>query len=487
MSSGSPEPPATPATAPAEWGPTVPSPVPSPGPRRWLPPVAGVTALALAAGGGSYLLVSWLNAAGAPAPAASPAAPASQGPAGPPDVCAMLDRVDVDRLVPQAKVSDSTNDNRASSPAYVNWSCSWQNMNYSYGEYRRSRQINVKVTQYEGEKTETADTVARRNYGYDLESARYAENHPQKDYYYSAVRKLQGAGDEAHVQYTWSKGKTKYAFGTGFGRVGDVTVKVEYQADQQPKDVPLFSDEGKQSVTEQNALREAELLMRQVSEAVAAWRQGRPYARSAPRPTSSPTPSPTPTPVEIAFPKVCAEVTPVAAPLVPGAALKSERTQSGDRTAVTCRWNNREIPAGGKHRLRSVFVTFTTFVDRVGKPDSWAAKQHYIDRRAEAKEWEGSGFQGLFWYKVTEPKGWGERAFHQYRKNRTPSAHVGVADAVVLSGPTVVEVSFGGSDRPEGTGINDPKSVLMPQQEVVTGLVPVTEAVLESFRRNGVR
>ncbi|MBG0815491.1 hypothetical protein [Planomonospora sp. ID82291] len=489
MSSGNPERPTAPATAPAGSGPTAPSPLPARGPLRWLPPVAGVTALAVAAGGGSYLLVSRLNAADPPAPAASPAVPVSQGPAAPPDVCTMLDPVDVGRLVPQAKVSDSTDDRRDSSPAYVTWGCSWQNLDFSHGEYRRSRQISVKVTRHEGQKTETADTIARRDYGYDLEAARFAESHPQKDYYRSPVRKAEGVGDEAHLQYTWAKGKTRYAFGAGFSRVGDVTVEVQYQADQQRKDAPLFSAEGRQSVTEENALREAGLVLRQVSEAVAAWRQGRPYARSTPGPTSSPSPSPTPTPTPtaIAFPGVCAEVTPVAEPLVPGAALKSERAQSGDRTTVTCRWNNREIPAGDKHRLRSVFVTFTAFVDRVGKPDPWAAEQYYIDRRADAKEWEGSGFQESFWYEVTEPEDWGERAFHQYRKNRTPSAHVGVAEAVVLSGPAVVEVSFGGSDRPKGAEINDPKSVLMPQKEVIASLVPVTEAVLESFQRNGVR
>ncbi|MFC4060645.1 hypothetical protein ACFOWE_20270 [Planomonospora corallina] len=461
--------------------------MPSSAPRRgWLLPAAGVAALALVAGGGAYLVVSKTAGKDSPTPAGStaPATPVAQSPSGPINPCAVIDQVELDRLVPQAQVSDSTSDNRTSSPAYIDWNCTWSNLNYSYGEYRRSRQLRVKITQNVGKGTETADSIARRDYGFDLQSSQYREANPDKKTYYSPVRKFTGVGDEAHAQYTWSKGENGYALVTGYSRVGDMIIEVEYQASQQPKDVPILSSKGRKFITEQNALREVELLLKQSAESVAAWRQGKPYARSTPKPT--PTPSGTPTPVPIDFPATCAAVTPVAEPLVPGAALKSERTQEADRTTVTCRWNNREIPNGKNLRLRSVFVSFITFVNRSGTKDAWAAKQYYIDKRADAKEWEGSGFQGIFWYKVTEPKGLGERAFYQYRKNRTPSAHVGVADAAVLVGSTVIEVSYGGSDRPKGAEINSPKSVLMPQKEVITGLVPVTEAIVASFQKSGI-
>ncbi|GAA3441721.1 hypothetical protein [Planomonospora venezuelensis] len=483
MSHDSPEPP----TAQVRWTATVPSPAPR---RRRLlvPAVAGAAALAVAVAGGgvAYLVTRSGGPQDSPAPAAAPSTtPAARTPAGPIDACATVDALETDRLVPRGKAVESVQDKRDSDLGSISWSCTWQNLNHSFGEYSRQREITVKITQHQARKNDTADTVSRTSYGHDLEYHQYLEHHPNKEAYYSPVRTLPGVGDEAHAQYTWYKGTTPNAFGEGFSRIGDVTVTVKYQASQQRKDLPLFTSTGKKAVTEENALREVTLLLGQVSQSVAAWREGRPYARSTPAPTPT-GPTPTPTPVPIALPATCAAVAPVATPLVPGAATKSERTQDGGRTIVTCRWNNREIPVAKGLGMRTVFVSFTTFTNRAGAPDTGAAKQYYIDLRAKAKEWEGSGFQGLFYYKVTEPKGWGERAHYQYRKNRTPSAHAGIADSAVLTGPTVIEVTHGGSERPEGTPINSPKSVLMPQKQAVAGLLPVTEAVVEAFERTGI-
>ncbi|MBG0832400.1 hypothetical protein HS041_32350 [Planomonospora sp. ID67723] len=480
MSHDSPEPP----TTQVRWTATVPSAAPRRG-RSLVPVVAGVTALAVAGGGVAYLLTRSDGPQDpVPAPAAS-ATPAARTPAGPINACATIDAFETDRLVPRGNPVESTRDKRDTEPGYITWSCSWQNLDYSFGEYSRQREITVEITQHQPQKNDTADTVSRTDYGHDLNYHQYLEHHPSKEAYYSPVLQLPGIGDEAHAQYTWYKGKTPNAFGEGFSRIGDVTVEVKYQASQQRKDLPIFTTTGRQAVTEENALREVKLLLGQVSQSVAAWRQGRPYARSTPTPTPT-GPTPTPTPVPIALPETCAAVAPVATPLVPGAATKSERTQDGGRTIVTCRWNNREVPAAKGVGMRTVFVNFTTFTNRAGAPDTGAAKQYFIDLRAKAKEWEGSGFQGLFYYKVTEPKGWGERAYYQYRKNRTPSVHAGIADSAVLVGPTVIEVTHGGSERPKGAPINSPKSVLMPQKQAVAGLLPVTEAVVEAFRRTGI-
>ncbi|GIH92340.1 hypothetical protein ACFFMN_04700 [Planobispora siamensis] len=480
MNPHNPEPP----TTPVRWDTTAPSPAPR---RRWLvPAVAGVTALAATGGVALYMVNRPGETRGPASSAASPAVPAAASPSGPIDACATIDSAESDRLVPQAKITEATNDRRTSEFPSITWSCSWQNLDYSFGEYSRSREISVEITQHLGHKGETADTVSRKQYGIDLQSSRYSATHPLKDSYFSDVVPVAGAGDEAHSQYTWYKGKSQNAFGQGFSRVGDLTIKVKYQAGQVRKDLPLFTTTGKKSVNEENALREIKLLLTQVSQSAAAWRQGRPYARATPSPTPTPTPTVTPTPVPIAMPKACAAVEPIATPLIPGAKAAFERTQDGGKTITTCRWNNREIPAAkGRLGLRTVYISITQFTNRAGSPDFGAAKQYYIDLRAKAKQWEGSGFQGLFYYKVNEPEGWGDGGHYQYRKNRTPSAHVGVADSAVRIGTTVIEVTHGGSERPKNTPINYAKSVLMPQKQAVAGVLPVTEAIVKGFKENG--
>ncbi|GIH78580.1 hypothetical protein [Planobispora longispora] len=483
MSHDSPEP----STRQLRWTATVPSPA-APRRGRLVLAAAGVVVLAAAGGGGAYVVTRSLTSPDpgpAPSPAAAPATPVAQTATGPIKACATLDTLETERLVPKATVSDTVSDKRDEF-SYIAWSCTWSNPSLSFGEYRRNRKITVEVTQHHARESDSADTVSRRQYGIELSSSQFRAANPTKDAYY-AMAKLDGIGEEAHARYTWYKGNSiPSAFGEGFARVGDVTVKVEYEASQERKDSPLFTSKGRTLVTEKNAMREVKLLLGQAAESVAAWRQGRPYARATLDPTPTPTgPTPTPTPVAIDFPKTCEAVTPVATELVPGAKSNAERTRDGGKTIVSCRWNNREIPAQDGFGLRTVFISFTTFTNRSGAPDTGAAKHYYIDLRSKAKEWEGSGFQGLFYHKVTEPKDWGDRAHYQYRKNRTPSVHAGIADSAVLVGATVIEVTHGGSERAKDQPINSPSSVLMPQKQAVAGLLKATETALEAFRKTG--
>lgn len=471
--------------------------VPSRTSRRWLAPtVTGVGAVVVAGGLIGYLALRPDPGDGGrqAAPAASVPTPATPGPppAQAPQVCAMLPAAEVQRLVPDALVSESVQDHRNTDLGQVTWRCDWRNLGYSYGEYLRSREISVKVTLYEARGAQTAEFISRQRYGQTLQSSRWNASKSGTKIgdtvtYYSPVKQLSGIGDEAHAQYTWYKGKTPSAHGSGYSRVGELEIEVEYRASQWRKDSPLFTQQGKQHVTEENALREVELILREVSDSVAAWRQGRPYAKATITPTPSPTPTPTPSPTPVEFPKPCAAVEELAKRLVPDPEVKAEQSYDGrGRTSTLCRWVNREIPAGkGKLDMRSAVITFHSFVNRAGAPDGWAAKQYYIDRHADAKEWEGSGFQGLFYHEVIEPKGLGEQAFLQYRKNRTPSVHAGVAESAVLLGSTVIEVFYGGSQRPKGAPINTPKSVLLPKKPTLAGLRSLTEAVVKAYQGTG--
>ncbi|GGS93731.1 hypothetical protein GCM10010156_60050 [Planobispora rosea] len=481
MSHDSPEP----STRQLRWTATVPSPA-APRRGRTALAVAGVAVLAAVGGASAYLVTRSLTAPApgpAPSPAVAPATPVAGAATGPINACATIDTIETERLVPRAKVSDSVTDKRDEF-SYMAWNCAWNNPSYSFGEYTRNREITVVITQHYAREKDSADTVSRQQYGIELSTSQFRAARPDKESYY-AMAKLDGIGDEAHFRYTWLK-KNTIAYGEGFGRIGDITIKVEYEASQQRKDSPLFTSKGRTAISEENARREIKLLLGQVSESVAAWRAGKPYARATLTPTPTPTgPAPTPTPTAIAFPKTCEAVTPVAASLVPGHRSNSERTQDGGKTITVCRWNNREIPLPKGLGLRTVYVSFTTFTNRAGVPDPGAARQYYIDLRANAKEWEGSGLEGLFYHKVTEPKDWGDRAHYQYRKNRTPTVHAGIADSAVLIGPTVIEVTHGGSERAKGEPINAPGSVLMPQEQALDGLVEVTEAVVGAFRKTG--
>nr|BFE82843.1 hypothetical protein GCM10020093_054440 [Planobispora longispora] len=381
-------------------------------------------------------------------------------------------------------MSDTVSDKRDEF-SYIAWSCTWSNPSLSFGEYRRNRKITVEVTQHHARESDSADTVSRRQYGIELSSSQFRAANPTKDAYY-AMAKLDGIGEEAHARYTWYKGNSiPSAFGEGFARVGDVTVKVEYEASQERKDSPLFTSKGRTLVTEKNAMREVKLLLGQAAESVAAWRQGRPYARATLDPTPTPTgPTPTPTPVAIDFPKTCEAVTPVATELVPGAKSNAERTRDGGKTIVSCRWNNREIPAQDGFGLRTVFISFTTFTNRSGAPDTGAAKHYYIDLRSKAKEWE-ERVPGTLLPQGDRAQGLGrpgplpvpeephpQRARGDRRQRRARGSDRDRGD------PRRLRARQGPADQL-------PSSVLMPQKQAVAGLLKATETALEAFRKTG--
>ncbi|MFF4776890.1 hypothetical protein ACFY05_28905 [Microtetraspora fusca] len=480
----------------APTGPTGLSALVAPVPRRRrskvVPAVAAATAL-VAAGAATAFFVFREgdgDAAARPAGASSPRATLA-----PPDACAMPRRATVERLVPKAKTDRDTRDHREDT-GYITWVCTLRNDNFSFGEYVRSRSIELKLTRYEADGERTAVRVARDSYDAELTSGKYAEAHSTKEYYSSKVRPLSGVGEEAFARYTWARdaksSNNKYSFGQAIGRVGDVVIEVKYQASQQRKDAPLLSMDGVQGVTEENALREVSGVMGEVAASVTAWRNGRGPAStpgdpggtdaSGSTPAASPPADASPSPTPIAMPASCEQVSAVALRYVPQATQKATQTQDSASTSTDCIWLNREFPAGAKSRMRNMVVTVQRFTNRVGAEDPNGAKNRFIDLRAEGRRLAGSGIGGgLFWYTSTDIKGLGDAAFRQYRTNRTPTVHAGVGQVAVLYGSTVVTVDFFGADRPEGAPLNSPKSTLMGAKESLVGALAVARAMAQAL------
>ncbi|GAA3124490.1 hypothetical protein GCM10010466_14260 [Planomonospora alba] len=458
--------------------------------RRLLAPVvAGAAALAVTGG-----LLAHLSAGPAPRTPA-PAAPASArhtpaaSSAGP-DVCVMVGEGDLDRLVPEADSSRRSHDDDRS----TSWRCHWDGSDRPAGEYTEGARIDVDVVRFKPLERLTSAAYAEVGYDSRLRATRAASGTPIGNVRTSPGVEIAGIGDEAYVQYTRNGGSS--AGGTGVSRVADVIVTVAYTVTRYPLKGSASSAEAPLP-PRREMLRETRLLLAQVSESVAAWRRGRPYARpsavpSAAAPTGTPaaaptgppagSPSGTPTPVPVAFPRTCAAVAPSAERLVPRANTRAERVRHHDRTVHSCWWQNTGIRTAGGLRLRNVFVGLTTFHTRAGSPDPEAAARHYADALAEARRRAGGEHEGSSYGQATEMPELGDRAFRQYRRNRNATAHAGVARAVVLSGGTVAEIAYWASDRPRGTEMNSPESVPLPEERALAGLLPVTDAVARAVR-----
>ncbi|WP_067171637.1 hypothetical protein [Microtetraspora niveoalba] len=430
-----------------------------------------------------------------PAGAASPAT----AKAAAPDACAMPRRATVERLVPQAQSSRDTRDHRDES-GYITWACSLRNDNFSFGEYVRSRSIEIKLTRYDADGEKTAVRVARDSYDAELTSGKYSEANSTKEYYSSKVRTLSGVGEEAFARYTWARDEksnnNKYSFGQAVGRVGDVVIEVKYQASQQRKDAPILSSDGVQGVTEENALREVSGLAGEVAASVAAWRDGHgptlaadptgdaggDTGASGPTPAVSPSEDPSASPTPVALPAPCTRVSAAALRYSPGATPKAIQTQDGASTTTDCIWLTRDMAAGTGVRMRNMVVTLQRFTNRVGAEDPKGAKNRFIDQRARGRKWAGSGIgDGMFWYKSADINGLGDAAYRQYRTNRTPTVHAGIGHVAVLYGSTVVTVEFYGADRPKGAPLNSPKSTLMGGKESVAGALAMARAVIQAL------
>ncbi|MET8007958.1 hypothetical protein [Nonomuraea glycinis] len=488
------EPPTMPPLFPGPPPPWQPPPGRPPARRPWILPVVAVCVVVLIAGSaGAYLLYGQVQRTfgtplgggtqAPPSPSKSVKAAAVTGP----DVCTMLPKLEAERLVPEATVAKDSRDAEYT----VNFSCNWTNRRISFGEFWRSREIDVKVAQHRGNGAKTGRTMAQNSYDIDYGGAKFGETAKptakkgEKDYV-SAVKEVPGVGDAAYAQYTWRRSGTTlwYSFGTARARVQDMTIEVRYQASQQRKDAQVLSSETVQSVTEANAIREATKVITQIAKGVAAWKAEHPDVLAQPHKaaTAKPSPAPTPSPTELAaFPPACQAVAGVATGLVPGPTTRTRRMEAGDDTQTECRWLNREIPVGQATRIRSVLITVHSFTNRAGVADATAAKSFYSSRRGSDRNIAQSSLGGLEFGKVFDLEGLGQQAYGKYVRTRRGEVSAGSGSVIVLQGAVVVEADYAGADRPKDEPANSPNAVLMAEKQARAGALTVARAFLPAL------
>ncbi|MFI7447076.1 hypothetical protein ACIBQX_06195 [Nonomuraea sp. NPDC049714] len=458
--------------------------------RPWLLPVVAVCVVALiGASAAAYLVYGQVQRTfgttvagpGQTTPSKSVKAAAVTGP----DVCSMLPKLEAERLVPEATVAKSSRDSEYT----VNFSCNWVNRRISFGEFWRSREIDVKVDQHRGSGAKTGRAMAQNSYDIDYGGAKFGETAKptqekgEKDYV-SAVKEIPGVGDAAFAQYTWRRSGTTlwYSFGTARARVQDMTIEVEYQASQQRKDAQILSNETTQSVTEANAIREATKVITHIAKGVAAWKAENPDVVAQPykAATAAPSVAPTPTPTQLAaFPPACQAITEVATGLVPGPVTRARGMEAGDDTQTECRWLNLDAPAGDAvTRVRSVLITVHSFANRAGVADATAAKSFYSGRRGGDRNMAQSSFGGMETGKVVDLEGLGEQAYGKYLKTRRGEVSAGSGAVIVLQGATVVEIDYAGAERPKGQPANSPKARLLAEKEARAGALTVARAFM---------
>ncbi|WP_157522485.1 hypothetical protein [Herbidospora cretacea] len=458
-----------------------------PGPprkNRWLwPLVAAVVVLVVA--GGTFV---FFQTTGGETPQAAPprtgASPGATGaapavPNGDPkstdfDVCAMLDPEQTERLVPAAKIDMRMNDNRDDSlVSYVRWTCEWTNRNISYGEVNRQRQITVNVARYEAIGDTTADKAATIQYDGQKRQWDYTASVSNDERYYSKPQVYSGIGDAAIAQYQWTRDDDyRYAFGTGFGRVGNITFEVKYEASQQHKEADVLTNDTKQSITEPNALREIKGLLTQLAQSAGAWYAGKPlpFAGKA-RPSAAP--SATPSPVKIALPPNCVAMNATAATLVPNTEGLAQSLTQGKAKVTECQWWNDAMPVeGGKVRWRNLRIGIREF------PNAEMARFYLVDERGKSRGTAGSKIGGIQWGKVQKLPGMGTDNYGQAVKQQTETAYSGAYEIKVMQDKYVVTVLFGGADRPAGTEINNTGAVLMPLTEAAAGAKAMATGLL---------
>ncbi|WP_055481411.1 hypothetical protein [Sphaerimonospora mesophila] len=432
----------------------------------------------LAVAGGTFAVMKVRDVGASPVPtataaAASPAATSSAAAdASKTDACAMLDPAETERLVPAAKIDSSMRDNRDDAiVSYVKWTCSWVNRDISYKDKRRSREITVNVSRYEGVGNTTAEKAARIQFDGELKQYKYQEKVSTNERYYSKAKEFAGIGEQAAAQYQWTREKDYwYSFGQGVGRVGNVVFQVKYEANQKDKEAAIFSTDTTQSITEENALREVENLLGQLGKSVTAWQSGQamPF-----KPRPKPSPSPSPKPTLIALPEPCVSVQSLVKTLVPKTEGVAARSVEDGATVTQCQWWNDKLPIGqGKVRWRNLRINIYAFADA----DS--ARYRFIDERAKAKTTAASRIGGIRWGKLRKLPGFGQDSFGQAIRQRTDTAQSNRYEIYILDGTKVVWVLFSGSDRPENTPINAPDSLLMDSKEAAAGARSVARTVL---------
>ncbi|MFI7442222.1 hypothetical protein [Nonomuraea indica] len=453
--------------------------------RGWVLPVAAVAVvLALAGAAGAYLVYG-RTPAGEPGRTGTATKPPSSVPASAvqgPDVCAMLSDATTDRLVPDATVAGTSRETEYT----VNFDCNWTNRRISFGDYWRSREIDVKVRQHKGQGAKTGRAMAQNSHEIDYGSAKFGATskptpEPDEKEYVSPVKDISGVGDGAFAQYVWRRSGTVlwYSYGEAHARVGDMTIEIRYQASQQRKDAAVLTNKTTQSISEDNAIREATALVGEVAKGVTAWKAQHPGVLAKPRGqvTSSPTPQATASPQVVAFPPACKAVEPVATRLVPRPTPRARAGGSGRDAQTECRWLNLDVPAGDDvTRIRSVLITTHRFANRAGAPDVGAARGYFAKERGGATSMKGSTGGGITWGEVTDLKGLGEAAYARYIKYRRMDVHNGSASVVMRRGAVVVSVDYSGAERPKGEPADSPKVRLMPEKEARDGALAVARA-----------
>ncbi|MFI6923630.1 hypothetical protein ACIBIZ_27100 [Nonomuraea spiralis] len=498
------EPQGTPPTVPygppaQQWGPPSGPPAgPSRGRPSWVMPVlAAALVVVVAAGGvGAYLLLSGKSPAGTatgPTSSAARSAVPAAAAAGP-DVCSMLPKEEAERLVPGATVAKSSRD----SDYTVSFTCNWQNQRISYGEFWRTREIDVRIEQHKGEGAKTGRSMAQNAYEIDYRGAKYGATakpslDPDEKEYVSPVKDVTGAGEGAFAQYTWRRaGKLLwYSYGQAQARVGDMTIEVKFQAGQQRKDAQILSNESTRSITEENALREVSGLAAHFAKGVAAWQAQHPGVLAKPdqpaatrTPTARPTPSPT---VLAAFPPACQAVAEAATRLVPEPTTRARGTEAGNDDQTECRWLNLALPgAAGNVKIRSVLITTHRFTNRAGAVDPGGAKAYYAGEYGGDKNSAGSVIGGITWGKLLDVEGVGDQAYGQYVQTRQGEVSASSGTVMVRTGALVVRVDYSGAERPKDEPANSPKAQLMPEKEAQAGALALARAYVAELAKQPV-
>ncbi|NUS04595.1 MAG: hypothetical protein HOV97_18785 [Nonomuraea sp.] len=398
----------------------------------------------------------------------------------------MLPKEEAERLVPGATMAKASRD----SDYTVNFTCNWQNRRISYGEFWRSREIDVRIEQHKGEAAKTGRSMAQSSYEIDYRGAKYGATakpslDPDEKQYVSPVKDVTGVGEGAFAQYTWRRdGKLLwYSYGEAHARVGDMTIQVKFQAGQQRKDAQILSNESTKSITEENAIREVSGLIAHFAKGAAAWQAQHPGVLAQPdqaqvtqTPTARATPSPT---VLAAFPPACQAVTETATGLVPGPTTRARGTESGDDDQTECRWLNLDLPGeAGNVRIRSALITTHHFTNRAGDADEGAAKSFYASEYGGDKNTAKSSIGGITWGELRDVDGLGDQAYSQFVQTRQGEVSASSGTVTVRLGALVVRVDYSGAERPKGEPENSPKVKLMAQKEAQDGALTLARAYL---------
>lgn len=407
-----------------------------------------------------------------------------------PDVCGMLPKEEVDRLVPEATISKSSRAGDIS----IDFTCNWINRRISFGEFRRDREIDVRISQFKGDGSKTGRSVAQNMFEVEYGSAEYgatATPSPTagEKNYQSAITDIQGVGDGAFAQYTWHRDKMLwYAFGTAHARVGDMMIKVRFQAGQQRKDAQILSSDTVQAITEENAIREVSKLVAYFAKGVAGWQKSNPGVLAKPEASSdvtiSPTPRATPTPTELAaFPAECAAMSETAVRLVPKATTRARGTVVGSDNQLECRWLNRELSGGpGVTKIRSALITVHRFTNRAGEADEAGARAYYASELGGSKSTANTSLGGIVFGKLTELDTFGDQAHRLFTQIRQGETFASSGTVVMREGSLVIQVDYSGHQRPEGAQPNSREVKFMSEKEALEGANTLASAYLRVLR-----